>query len=126
MINSNIGASCLHGALLIALLVYYFIETPGKTSVNLFDEKRDLFTNETSGNASGNRDNCKCWPDVGYFSTEFELDIFWMTVVFTGITFLAHCFYAGNKYSIFDEVSTKLPCSCSETNSTNDIKSESK
>ena len=38
LIRANIGAASLHGILLVALIVFYFLNNPEKTSVSLFDE----------------------------------------------------------------------------------------
>lgn len=92
LIRANIGAASLHGLLLVALVAYYFINNPDKTSVFLFDESWDL-SNET--------ERCECWAAQGYFTTNSEINLLTMTLVFTIITFIAHVFYASNISNVY-------------------------
>lgn len=92
LIRANIGAASLHGILLVALIVFYFLNTPEKTSVSLFDESWDL-SDETK--------RCECWAPQGYVTTNSEINLLTMTLIFTIITFIAHVFYASNISNLY-------------------------
>ena len=92
LIAANVGAASLHGLLLVALVVYYFINNPDKISVFLFDEGWDL---------SNDDERCECWAPQGYFTTNSEINLLTMTLIFTIITFIAHVFYASNISNLY-------------------------
>lgn len=94
----NWGAFGLHVALLVALVVFYFVQYP-RTSVQLLtpattplpaDGRRD-----SSGLAAATcPESCTCWPSESLRNDDLSIDLFGMTVAFSAITVFAHLVYA--------------------------------
>lgn len=91
LLTLNFGAFGLHLLLLVALIAYYYIKTPKKTSVTLFKNKTSSFEGDDAC------DKCNCWPEKG-LTSDMEIDLFWLTAAFTAVTALAHLAYATNGF----------------------------
>lgn len=112
--NLNIGAAVLHGSLLI--FIVYSMCSAKKEDIKGLDPYKPGDLGKLENNTTVYllkdsdvklQDKCKYWGYEGYKNAFLKIDLSVSLLLFTIITFLAHCFYALCNKQLYDKYISK-------------------